>query len=721
MKPTTIKADLHVHSPASADYLGEKSVKGYTSLIKAFADEKIQLLALTDHNTINGYLEYSRQAETTRNLYQLMIQRADDSEYVQQLKQEIECMDRVQVFPGVEISVYPSLHIILIFDPEVVSQVSDFLRYKVELNDAVDCGDPNVCSKHSAVSVLDMATAHFKDRFFCILPHVESSKGGWSELQGNARADLFKDTRVIAAQFSNPDTPEIIKKALSNRAYKRKSQLSFIQSSDYHGAPNVRPASQYIELDTVGKIDFDSLRGVLGNQSLIKCSFEGVEAAMKDFVDGRDVVAFDFTNEVVVSDERKIDLIRALCGVLNSKNALLRFNLFNVASFAEKGGEKIAEIIEQLRNQLDRPDSFPFKVASFSPSNSRLRFIVEIDRVSKIRLFENCCWIVEGGTVVAAKSWQIEQIVLTGYYRRFGRDKKEKLEEASKDILRIANGYSAMSIGARIDRLLNRRQLGDYKLKVFHPKYPEQIRMENYRCNGVVAGDCYILRHDTKLKGGRLDDQRDYYRFSVPQYVKPVTVDLVGPVVPPRALLVFPDGGVNVSFSERPIYAPFPVLVATLDPESELAVNEVDDLLLGTCAWMKSSFVLWYVIAFHQTDDLFDVFLRQRRVPVTQDTKFLRKLGVYGRNILNAEESVLAAGENLAKDDSWHARWTILADKHNKTVAENMHLIDREILRHLEFNRAEAGEVYRALRTLDLCDYGIGAKIEDFLDDAFGK
>jgi len=568
--------------------------------------------------------------------------------------------------------------------------------------------------------VLDLATARFGDRFFCILPHVESSKGGWTELQGTARADLFKDLRVLAAQFTNPDTPDVIKKAMSNRAYKRKIPLSFIQSSDYHGAPNVRPASQYTEFNGTGKVDFDALVSLLRNPSLIKCSFEGVEEAMKEFIDGREVVSFDFTNDLQLGADRKCDLIRALCGSLNSQGALLRFNLFNVPSFIEKGGEMVSVIIEDLRQQLDPPDPFPFKVASFPSSNSRQRFIVEVDKVSKLRMFERCCWVIENSSAVAAQSWQIEQIVLRGYYRRFGADKQDKLEDASKDILRIANGYSAMAMGARIERLLSRRQLGGYKLKLVHAEYPDVIRELNAHDNGVVDGDCFILRHDVEVKGGRLSEQRDYYRFSAPQYRKPALTNFTEPVSPSRGLILFPEGGVNTSFCAKTVFAPFPVFFVYPDSGSGLSEDETDDLLVGTCAWLKSSFVLWYITAFHQTDDLFEVLLRQRRVPITDDAKFLRKLAVFGRNILGAEAAVLSAGEKLEEDDSWFDRWAGLAEKHNKAVAENMRLIDREILRHLQLNREEAHEIYRALRTLDLYDYGIGAKLGEFLDDTFG-
>ncbi len=48
----SLKSDLHVHSPASVDYLGTRSVRGYAEWVKAFVDEEVDAIAITDHNTM---------------------------------------------------------------------------------------------------------------------------------------------------------------------------------------------------------------------------------------------------------------------------------------------------------------------------------------------------------------------------------------------------------------------------------------------------------------------------------------------------------------------------------------------------------------------------------------------------------------------------------------------------------------------------------------------
>ena len=118
MKPSEydLKIDLHVHSPASFDYLGDKSSHGYAALVEAFVNENVDVIALTDHNTISGYIEYSKQVELSRETYRLMAARDDKASIVQELKSEVERFDKLLVFPGIEISAYPNVHLIFIFD-----------------------------------------------------------------------------------------------------------------------------------------------------------------------------------------------------------------------------------------------------------------------------------------------------------------------------------------------------------------------------------------------------------------------------------------------------------------------------------------------------------------------------------------------------------------------------------------------------------------------------
>lgn len=722
MKTTehNVKIDFHVHSPASIDYVGNKSARGYAELVKAFVDEDVDAIAITDHNTIKGYLEYYRQAEMSRQTYRLMAARDDNSEVVKDLKSETDRFDRLRVFPGVEITAYPNLHVILIFDNSVVPQVTDFLTQDLELQEAVENGDPKKCSKKSIIDLLDLATKRFGDRFFCILPHVESSKGAWSVLEGAARVDIFRDERVVAAQFSNPDTVHHISKILANGTYKRKNPLAFIQSSDYHGDPNVKPASQFSMLKASRLLGFDELKKTLINPMCVRCSHEFVEDRLESFLGKRSQVQFEFANKFEVDSARRKDLARALCGILNTPSAVIRLALLNVAETVEGAADQVSKLFKDLVNDLDPIDSCAFTIRQFHQSTFRQRFCITIDRNSKLRLLDGICWVINGTTTQPAPAWRIEQIVAQAHYSRVGKNKQRALESASTHLIRVSNAFPAMPIAARLEPLLSRKRCGAFEPKMVTPNYPTSLKDDLGCTNGYVEGDFIQIQPDFDLKGGRLKRQRDYFRFTAPVFKYAGRKTEEGEAVGPNCGLVFPEGGAIYVAERRVLFAPFPVFEVKLAADHNLGPGAEEEMSLGFTAWMKSSFLLWYLNSVYQTDDVFDILLQNRRVPLTGDDKFIRSLSKFAKNIIVTEHSILKATAHVNPSKEDLARNNELLTKHNTSVRANMRLIDRQVFRHLAFSEDEVREVYRVLRALDLYDYDISLTLEEFVKEVTG-
>jgi histidinol phosphatase-like PHP family hydrolase len=713
----TIKVDLHVHSPASIDYVGNKTERGYAELVKAFVDEEVDAIAITDHNTINGYIEYRRQVAAAKEAYRLMAARDSNSAVVNDLKCEVERFARLHVFPGVEITAYPNIHVILLFDESVVDQVTDFLTNDLGLGEAVHHGDPKKCSKQSVVMLLELAAVRFGDRFLCILPHVETSKGAWEELgNGAARVELFRDERVVAAQFSNPDTVKHISQTVADKNYKRKAPLGFIQCSDYHGDPNIKPASQFSMLKGGEPLDFDTLKNVLTDPVGVRCSHEFVEERLEQFVKGRPQVIFEFINKLETDGARRKDLARALCGILNSGNSVIRLNLFNITEVGNRSAEFISKLFEDLQNDLDPKDGFDFTIAQFHQSTSRQRFCISIDRNSKLRLLDDICWVVKGPVPQPAPAWRIEQIVAQAHYLRVGKNKQEALESASTHLIRVSNAFPAMPIAARLEPLLSRNKCGAFDLKVIAPTFPPSLKDHLGCINGYIEGDFLQIRPDLNLKGGRQNDQKDYFRFSAPTYKLHNRKLEEGESVESNCAIVFPEGGAIYTSAKLPIFAPFPVCEAKLKDSHDLEPKAKEEMSLGLTAWLKSSFLLWYLNSVYQTDDVFEIIIRRRRVPLTSDDNFIRSLSVFGQNIITAEHAVLSATAKENPSAADRSQIMEVLKNHNKSVRINMRQIDREIFQHLYFSADEVREVYRVLRTLDLYDYEISSDLESFLE-----
>ena len=107
------KADLHVHSPASNDY--EDPQASYLDWLRTAAEKDLDIIALTDHNTVAGIDKIRREIEWLTRLEQ--DKRLTDAEQAR-LNEWRELSERVLVLPGFEFTATFGFHILGIFPPE---------------------------------------------------------------------------------------------------------------------------------------------------------------------------------------------------------------------------------------------------------------------------------------------------------------------------------------------------------------------------------------------------------------------------------------------------------------------------------------------------------------------------------------------------------------------------------------------------------------------------
>ena len=97
-------ADLHVHSPKSSDYRGDKEISAH-EFVSTFVDRGFELIAITDHNTgvfIDEAVEARDQIASTTG-------------------------KNIRVLPGVELHVSPGVHLLAILADGGSAAISDLL------------------------------------------------------------------------------------------------------------------------------------------------------------------------------------------------------------------------------------------------------------------------------------------------------------------------------------------------------------------------------------------------------------------------------------------------------------------------------------------------------------------------------------------------------------------------------------------------------------------
>ncbi|KAA9404621.1 PHP domain-containing protein [Haloarcula hispanica] len=208
------KADLHVHTPGSYDY--DDSDAEPEDLIERFEEEGIELVAVTDHNTVE-YYEPLREA-------------AEDS--------------NVTVLPGVEITTGQSgehqIHMTAIFPPEEADSLVPFLHeigITEEPEHAIaDVTIPNICEKTKEYGGLP------------ILAHIDAHAGADYELEDRnnpTRQNVFDKEKVAALEVVVEDTAEDFE------------DFAHIRSSDSHSLADIGERYTFVKMDSPS---FEGLR-----------------------------------------------------------------------------------------------------------------------------------------------------------------------------------------------------------------------------------------------------------------------------------------------------------------------------------------------------------------------------------------------------------------------------------------------------------------------------
>lgn len=165
--------DLHVHTPASKCFLGTVTPEEY---VAQAIEAGMQAIAITDHNT-GDWIDRIKEAASGTSL---------------------------TVFPGVEISVQPGVHILAIF-PETRggAHVNDLLA-KLHLG-ADDRGEQEaLVTKFGVQEVVSMIR---NEGALPILAHIDDYKGAWRELSGQTRIKLWQAAEFAAVEIVGERLP----------------------------------------------------------------------------------------------------------------------------------------------------------------------------------------------------------------------------------------------------------------------------------------------------------------------------------------------------------------------------------------------------------------------------------------------------------------------------------------------------------------------------------
>lgn len=197
------KLDLHVHTPASHDFI-DKSVTA-DQIVEEAQKNGLDAIGITDHNTVD-FIDVIKTAATKKNF---------------------------TIFPGIEVSCggskNGSIHVIGLFDTILTK---DDLQKIIGKLDIKGSGEDALTSK-SVSNVIDIIK---QEGGLAILAHANSSHGALSDIKGNPRTDIVQNPNLCAVEATQSDFEKPVGKRLleildgSDPVYKR--HLPVYKASD---------------------------------------------------------------------------------------------------------------------------------------------------------------------------------------------------------------------------------------------------------------------------------------------------------------------------------------------------------------------------------------------------------------------------------------------------------------------------------------------------------
>lgn len=294
-EPQWRQVDLHLHTPASADYL-EPGVS-YLDILRQAESRGLDIIAFTDHNTMAGYramMEEIHQLELLAQLGRLHKEEKKRLEEYQRLR------EKILVLPGFEFTATFGFHILGVFSPETDVRELEFLLRRLNIPlEKLDEGSPEV---GATTDVLTAYRAIAEAGGIVIAAHANSNNGvamrGF-DFGGQTRiaytqdpnlhalevTDLEKKGRRTTARFFDGSKPE----------YPRRMRC--VQGSDAHrltrdpNDPRHLGVGERVTEVLLPEVSFEALREVfLGDdfartrpyRPTAKAPFDHVQAAREE-------------------------------------------------------------------------------------------------------------------------------------------------------------------------------------------------------------------------------------------------------------------------------------------------------------------------------------------------------------------------------------------------------------------------------------------------------
>jgi PHP family Zn ribbon phosphoesterase len=355
--------DLHLHTPASEDYLQPEI--GYLDILKQAANKGLDIIAFTDHNTVAGYRRMQEEIEQLKLLQQLNRLLPEEetrlAEYQRLLK-------RVLVLPGFEFTATFGFHILAIF-PEG-KPVRDIEHLLLELNIPSEKLDVGSVTVGASVDVLTAYKSIHDAGGMAIAAHANSNNGvamrrfpfgGQTKIAYTQDphliaievTDLAKKGRHSTASFFSGNKPEYPRRM---HCIQGSDAHLLIKKSAFQNKLGVGDRTTDVRLQ---ERSFEALRELFESNNFSRTRPHQLSSQPAyDFIrDARQEGATfvqDFHDKITVRGGYLYSIIADVCAFANSNGGILYLGLSADKGKSFEGVPRPKQGVEKLKSEISK-------------------------------------------------------------------------------------------------------------------------------------------------------------------------------------------------------------------------------------------------------------------------------------------------------------------------------------------------------------------------------
>ena len=357
------RVDLHLHTPASADY--QESDISYLDILRKAEFRGLDMIAFTDHNTVGGYAAMWEEIRRLAFLEELGRAQGDE---LRTLAEYRRLLDKVLVLPGFEFTATFGFHILGIFAPDTpVRQIEHTLLSLHVPVETLEFGSSQVGASADVLTAYRVIT---EAGGICIAAHANSTHG--VAMKG---MDFGGQTRIAYTQDPNLHALEVTDLVSKGRGSTQRffsgtkpeypRRMRCIQGSDAHRLnaigsdknKNLGVGDRVTEvqlpersfealLELFKSNDFSRSKPYTGSQK----TYDYVEIAREE---GESVIQ-SFHESMTRRGGRLYAIVADLCAFANGNGGVIYVGVSADRTKPPVGVSKVQDSIDTLHSEISR-------------------------------------------------------------------------------------------------------------------------------------------------------------------------------------------------------------------------------------------------------------------------------------------------------------------------------------------------------------------------------